>query len=317
MKNALVFGGTGFIGSHVVEQLILAGYAVTTPVRSTSDTAFLAGIGSRLVSIDFSDDVALRDCLQGQVLVFNCIANTAVHQSLERHRAVDVVLTKRLTEAAAKAGVHRFVQLSTVQVYGFSRPPIAVDEDFPCAPAHNYCRVALEREQVVRAVAHDAGMELVILRPVNTMGRRDSSMQAIFAGHRQGVVVIFGDGRNRWSWIDTRDVGRAMVWLGELAGAAGNTYLVKAGDTDWREIQRALDSARGQSSRLLAVPRAVAKPIAALLEAIVPYSKNLSITRFAVDVMSSQTLFDDSRIRATGYRTIYPLQEMIDECVRR
>lgn len=202
-----------------------------------------------------------------------------------------------------------------MQVYGFSRPPTPIDENYPSDPKYDFTQVALEREAAVQEIADKTGIELVVLRPVNTMGKRDSSMRAIFDGHKKGIVAVFGTGENRWSCIDTRDVGRAMAWLGELPEAAGNTYLVSGYETTWMAVKNALDDARYSTSRLIRIPAGAGKFFARVLEKLLPYSVNLPLVPFAVEVMSGQTLFDDRKIRATGFRPKYNLQETIEECV--
>lgn len=313
--NAVVFGATGFIGSHVAEQLIHAGHIVTAVTRQGSRTEFLQQLGANVVAIDFAEDAAIEAAIKGDDIVYCCLASPKMHQSLEAHRAIDVVLTRRVIEAAARAGAKRFLQLSTVQVYGFSRPPTPIDENHPSDPKYHFTQIALEREAAVQEVADKSGIELVVLRPVNTMGRRDSSMAAIFDGHNKGIVVVFGTGENRWSCIDARDVGRAMAWLGEQPAAAGNTYLVSGYETTWVAIKKALDQARGSTSKLIRIPAGVGKFIGGVLERLLPYSVDVPLVPFAVEVMSGQTLFDGSKIKATGFRAKYQLQETITECV--
>src|SRR5690554_679233 len=309
--EVIVFGASGFIGSHVCEQLILAGYAVTGVVRSSSNTVFLQSIGVMIKAIDFSSDVALNEVIDGHELVYNCLASVKLHQSLNVRRMVDVELTERVIQAAAVAKAKRFVQLSTVQVYGFSRPPEPIDEDHPCEAIYAFNRVAQEREAIVKKVADKTGIELVIARPVNTIGARDSTMGKVFGLHKKGHMVVFGNGENKFSCVDTRDLGRAMVLLGESPQAAGNTYLIRGFDTSWKEIKTALDNTRKSHSKLICIPSKFAKKVAGLLEKIIPYRFDLQLTPFSVSVMSEQTLFDDKKIRALGCVPRYGLIETI------
>lgn len=309
----IVFGASGFIGSHVVEQLLLNDQEVTAVVRAGSKTDFLQALGANICEIDFENDEQLLSAMKGHELVYNCLANPRMHQSLNEHRKVEVELTGKVLSAACEAGAQRFVQLSTVQVYGFARPPIPVDENHPCEATYVFNQVAQEREARIKEIAKNNDIELVIARPVNTFGKRDGSTSQIFKGHRQGVMVVFGNGENRFSCIDTRDVGRAMVWLGNLPNAAGNTYLISGYETSWSEVKEALDKHLGKPAKFIRVPVFLAKAIAYTLEKLTPYSKDLSLVPFSVSVMSTQTLFDDSKIRATGFTPLYAsIEETID-----
>lgn len=314
--EVIVFGASGFIGSHVCEQLVLAGYAVTGVVRKSSNTVFLQSIGVMVKAIDFSSDMALSKVIDGHELVYNCLASVKLHQSLSVRRVVDVQLTERVIQAAAAAKAKRFIQLSTVQVYGFSRLPEPIDESHPCEATYAFNRVAQEREAIVKKVADKTAIELVIVRPVNTIGARDSIMGKVFGLHKKGLMVVFGNGENKFSCVDTRDLGRAMALLGESPQAAGNTYLISGYETSWKEIKQTLDTVRKTKSRLLCIPVGVGMKVAAVLEKITPYYFNLQLTPFSVSVMSTQTVFDDRRIRALGFVPRYDVVDTIQNSLQ-
>lgn len=311
--KAAVLGATGFIGSHVCEQLLLAGHSVTAVVRPTSDTSLLKRIGANICITDFRTDAAIIDAIRGHDTVCNCMASVRLHLPIASHRAVDVHLTQQIVKAAAQAGIKRLVQLSTVQVYGFQRPPIPIDEEYPCHASYAFNLVAQEREAAVRQAAENTEMELVIARPVNTFGRRDRTLAEIVNVHSKGFFVVFGNARNRFSCIDTRDLGRAMVLLAEAEQLTHTTYLISGCDTTWREVRAALDRHTGRQSRLVCIPAGAGKAIAGMLEKITPFCCHLQITPFAVSVMSSQTLFDDQRIRQLGFAPRYDIFSTIGD----
>lgn len=226
------------------------------------------------------------------------------------------MLTERLVKVAARAGVRRFVQLSTVQVYGFERPPLPIDEAWSCHASYPFNLVAQQREAAVRAAVADSGMELAVARPVNTFGRRDKTLADILQLHRKGYMVVFGDGNNAFSCIDTRDLGRAMVLLGQTPKLAHDTYLISGCDTSWRELKQTLDRYTGRRARLLCIPARWAKSLARVAAAVTPWSVDLKLTPFAVAVMSTQTLFDDRRIRSLGFQPRYGVADMVADFLR-
>lgn len=310
--KSIVFGASGFIGSHLVEQLQLSGQEVTAVVRAGANTDFLSSINVSIVEVDFSQHAEIVQAIAGHSHVYNCLANPKMHQSLDDHRQVEVILTQQVMHAACDAKAIRFIQLSTVQVYGFSRPPTPIDENYKGEATYIFNQVAQEREAAVKKIAEQRDIELVIARPVNTMSKRDKTTQQLFKAHRQGIMVAFGNGQNRFSCVDTRDVGRAMLWLGGLPEATGKTYLISGYDTSWEEMKRSLDSQHGKQAKFIRIPAIVAKAIASVLETLTPFSKDLSLVPFAVAVMSTQTLFDDSKIRSTGFT---PLYQTIDDTI--
>jgi dihydroflavonol-4-reductase len=307
MNTAMVFGASGFIGSHVVEQLLLAGIAVTAAVRAQSNTTFLRSTSATITTLDFTDDTALVNAIKGHDVVYNCMAEPRIHQSLANMRKVEIDLTRKVVQAAAAAGVKRFVQLSTIQVYGFSRPPVAINETYSINPIYTFSQVTAEREQMVIAECQRLQMDYVMVRPVNAIGQRDQQFLPIIKAHQQGVFLIVGD-NPRFSCIDVRDIGRAMVMLGKLPQAANQTYLVKGYDTSWRELKQALDKKTGKAAKEIHLPKKLAHFFGWLGDQL-PFRFDVSFTRFSVAVISTDTLFDDSKIRAAGFTPRYSLDE--------
>jgi nucleoside-diphosphate-sugar epimerase len=304
--KAIVFGATGFIGSHVVEQLVLAGHDVTAVVRPTSKTAFLQSLNIPVLTADFSDTDQLARRIQGHHVVYNCTANVKFHLSMEDHRAVEVHLTRRLVEAAARAGARRFVQLSTIKAYGCDLPAKPVDESYPCKPEFQFEKVSLEREEVVREAAARAGLDYAILRPSGTIGSRDTSFFSfLYKAHRGGSFPMIGDGTARMSLVDTRDIGRAMVWLGEASGASRDVFLLRAFEASWIDLKEAIDRVRGVTAKVRRLPPGLAMGIARFLEWVTPYGGNPWLTRLAVRSMTANALFDDTKIRRAGFATVH------------
>lgn len=312
-KRAIVFGGSGFIGSHVTEQLILAGHDVCVVVRSGSDTRFLQSISAKTQEIDFGCQQQITDVIVGHDIVYCCLANPKHHQSMEGLREVEVRLSAKILESAIAASAKRFMLLSTVMVYGFSRPARAIDESYPPKPTYTFNRVALEREETLKAIAGKNNIELVILRPSNTIGKRDFQMAQLFSSYRQGFFPIFGREEILFSGIDTRDIGRAMVFLAGLAEASNQTYLVKGFDTSWLKLKTTLDKINGKNPKIIKLPVALLKVFGFLCEKLLPYSSEPQLSRFSVAVMSTHTLFDTKKIADAGFTSHYSLEDALKD----
>lgn len=305
-----MFGASGYIGSHVVEQLLAAGHAVTAVIRASSDRRFLDTTQATVTIIDFNNDTVLREVIVGHDVVYNCLAEPKIHNDEKKMRIVEIDLTRRVLHAAAAAAAKRFVQLSTIQVYGFNRPADPIDETYPLKPTYAFNRVCAERETMVLDEAKALGLALVILRPVNVLGARDPQFVAVTKAHRQGIFMMIGDGV-RFSGIDARDAGRAMVFLGESPLEKNAVYLVRGFDTSWLEIKQKLDKLRGHAAKIIRLPKPLAWLIAVIGDAM-PYSANPPLTRFSVSVLSTHTLFDDRKIRQKGFVPSYTLDDALD-----
>lgn len=306
-----VFGGTGFIGSHVVEQLLAAGLKPLCPVREGSDRSSLQSLPANTVTCDFSDS-ALASIMQDSDVVINCIAASAMAQSPARQRQVDVVLTGRLLQQAQKAGVNRFIQLSTVQVYGFSRPSTAIDENHPVCGDYAFNRIAIEREHHLLQLAAGSDTELLLLRPANAFGARDRNLDEMISLHRRGWFLCISR-QAVFSAVHAGDIGRAMAFLAQAVKPQYRCYLLESSQLNWPQLKQALDAASGRKTRLLYLPARLMLALAWLCEALTPTGHQAVLDRFAVKVLSTQTLFDGSRLRQEGFDTVYPLQDALTD----
>ena len=316
--KTIVFGASGYLGSHVAEQLCLAGHEVTCIVRINSNTTFLESLPVAIVRSDFCNTADFAKLIDTDTVVLNCLAETRMHLSDDERRVVECQLTSSLFSVAAKVGAKRFVQLSTVMAYGFERPEYAIDEAYPVKPKYSYSRIACEREQSLIDLHQSGGTELLILRPSNTFGKRDSSALPIFlASHEKGIFSAIGGGNWKFSCMDARDTGRAMVHLVDLAIKLEKPelFLVKGYDTTWLELKSALDEILERRTKLFSFPKPLAKLIGSFMELASPLGGNPPLTRFNVDLLSTHTLFNDEKIRATGFRAKYDLMETLQNAL--
>ena len=316
--KTIVFGGTGYLGSHVAEQLSLAGHDVTCIVRGKSNTAFLESLPVAIVRSDFCNTADFAKLIDTDTVVLNCLAETRMHLSDDERRVVECKLTSSLFSVAANAGAKRFVQLSTVMAYGFERPEYAINEAYAVKPKYSYSRIACEREQVLVGLHQSGGTELLILRPSNTFGKRDSSALPIFlASHEKGMFAAIGGGNWKFSCMDARDTGRAMVHLIDVPIEVNKPelFLVTGYETNWLEVKFALDEILERSTKLFSLPKPLAKLFGRVMELLYPFGGNPPLTRFNVDLLSTHTLFNDDKIRATGFKAKYDLMATLRDAL--
>src|SRR4030043_955488 len=134
--KALVTGGTGCVGSALVERLIERGYGVRALVRKTSDLSHLKTTGAELVFGDVQDYESLPPAVNGVDIVFHAAAKvTPGWGTWEEFERTIVTGTQNLLEASVKARVPRFLQVSSYTVYEPScrKSEAPVDESTPCS----------------------------------------------------------------------------------------------------------------------------------------------------------------------------------------
>jgi nucleoside-diphosphate-sugar epimerase len=311
-KRVVVFGGSGFIGSHVVEQFVLADYEVVSPLRPTSGDRFLKTLSCQRITVDFAKPESYAAIINAGDIVCNCIATTDRGASQSTREAVEIDLSKTLYDLSADAGASQFIQLSTVMVYGFGRPSIAIDESFVPQPEYLYGQIALKREQALEESARRSDLPLYIVRPTNTLGARDHELIPNFLRKGQLMVPKIGNKDWRYSAIDTRDIGRGFVFLSQSKAAPGH-YLLKGFDCSWQEFSDAMASIYGIAAKRPYIPKTVLMFLARVIELITARDKTPALTPFAVAVISNDTLFDDTKIRTLGFTPKYDLPAAIED----
>lgn len=314
--NIFLFGATGFLGSHVAEQLILGGFQPTCIVRAGSNTQFLQQIHAKVLSFNFDDLTGLKDIIMADSIVINCIADTRTHASYEQKKPVEIDLTKSLFQIASIKKAKRFIQLSTVMVHGFSRPPTSINEEYPTTPSFIYNQIAIDRENTLLSEAKNSNTALIILRPSNVIGKRDTSFLPSFVmAHKFKLFPALDGGNHHFSCIDARDVGRGITHLLSTPVNQPEIFLTKGYDLTWLALKTSLDNYFGRSSFVFNLPKGMTKFFAALFEKLYPYGSSPPLTRFDVAVLSTDTLFDDTKIRTSGFVPKYTIEDSIKSTI--
>lgn len=248
-RRALVLGGSGFIGRHVCEQLVRAGWQVTVPTRRLAAAQALWPLpGLELVEADVHDPAALQRLLPGHGAVVNLVA--ILHGQAADFERVHVALPAQLARACTASGVRRLVHVS------------ALGAD-PAGPSH-YQRSKGRGEAVLQA---EAGLALTLLRPSVVFGAEDRFLN-LFARLQRWLPVLAlagADARFQPVWVE--DVARAVIACLHDPHSAGRTYEL-TGPEVWTlaELVRLAGRLSGHPRPLLPLPRGLGRLQAALME---------------------------------------------------
>lgn len=166
--TALVTGGTGFIGAHLVRTLHEHGQTVRTCGRRPRPATLPQAVDYR--QADLIGAEPLDALVDGVEVVYHVAGAASSTSTPEQMEAVNVAGTEQLLQAALAAGVRRVVHVSTSSVYGKEVAlPQPVSEDAECHPGAGYAASKWRAEQVAWEYA-DKGLPLVVLRPVTVYG---------------------------------------------------------------------------------------------------------------------------------------------------
>jgi dihydroflavonol-4-reductase len=267
--DALVTGGTGFVGANLVRELIRDGHTVRVLARPGSDRRALEGCRAELVDGDLLDAASVRRAVAGARHVYHAAADYRLWAPDPRvlYRA-NVDGTRHLLEAAAEAGAERIVYTSTVGAVGIPKDGTPGDEATPVSladmvGAYKASKFLAERvadEWVAR------GAPVVIVNPSAPIGPWD--VRPTPTGQ---MIVDFLDGKMIGS-IDTglnvvhvRDVARGHI-LAAQKGRVGERYILGHRNLSLLEIFRMLSTLTGVPAPRFRVPYAVAWTAAAVME---------------------------------------------------
>jgi nucleoside-diphosphate-sugar epimerase len=269
----LVTGGTGFVGSHLVEKLVQRGHRVRLLIRRTSSLRWLEGVPVEYAYGDVRDKASVAGACVGVQSVFHFGGVTRAHVAGEFNQA-NAVGTRHLAEALAERGIPGgfFVYCSSMAAGG---PAVAVERDpnpirtesDPPTPITPYGRSKLEGEIALREVADTQGrFRHVILRPPAVYGPRDQATLLLFRLIKQGFFPVPRARVNRLSLIYVDDLVDAAVRAAEI-GAHGTYYVSDGGIYTFQEVgQRAVELMDVQV-RTFHVPQELALLFAGLAEA--------------------------------------------------
>jgi UDP-glucose 4-epimerase len=239
---ALVTGGAGFIGSHLVEGLAARG----VPVRVLDDfntglRENLAGVrpAPEIIAGDVGDAATVSRAVQGASAVFHLAALASVQKSVEApaetHRVCDLG-SLQVLDAARRAGVRRVVYAGSSSAYGIPAGDVQTEDD-PVAPLSPYAAAKLAGEMYAQAFATTYGLETVRLRFFNIFGprqRADSPYSGVIALFVAALTAgrsptIYGDGLQSRDFTYVTDVVQALLRAAEVPGISGRVYNIGTG----------------------------------------------------------------------------------------
>jgi nucleoside-diphosphate-sugar epimerase len=266
MLNTVVTGGTGLVGSHVITRLCAAGYEVRAMVREDSGAALVESLGATAVRGSVEDETCWSTIGAVDAIV-HAAALVTQQKSWSSFQAVNVQGTKNAAEAAARCGA-RLVHMSSVSVYGRRTPqrPHAVDEAAEWRPLRDtdyYARSKRKAEEAVQAVAQDAGLSWVTLRPCVIYGERDRVfLPRIVRALSSGFAPIVGRGDNVLSVVYAGNVAEAVLAALETDRADGPFNVANDGAITQRGFFTAVAHAMRRDVRFVRIPKAIASGLA-------------------------------------------------------
>jgi nucleoside-diphosphate-sugar epimerase len=299
--KVLVTGGSGFLGSHVAEQLSSAGHSVVALVRKSSNRKFLSTLKNvELAEGSVEDRASIDRAMRGVDAVVHSAGLVKAKTEAEFFDCNTQGTVNLLDSAIANApNLRRFVHVSSLEACGPSLDgkPVPIDQEHPVT-AYGRSKLAAEKEVVSRKEK----LPTVVIRPAAIYGPRDVEIFEAFKAASMRQYPVMGDGSMLGSYTYGPDCARACIRAIEADIASGSIYFVDDGEAlpMSRAMGELLPEALGKAPLLrFGVPFPLLRLASFGVEAYGKVSgKAVMLTREKVKMLSHHWVCDSSKTRS-------------------
>ncbi|MGC9323819.1 MAG: NAD-dependent epimerase/dehydratase family protein [Desulfomonilia bacterium] len=303
----LVTGAAGFMGSHLVEYLAQQGVRVRATARPRKDTSFFDRLGVEFVGADLTQPDTLPRLFERDVdRVFHLGAICNFSTPYKTLYPTNVKGVEHITALALQKKVKRYVHVGSTSVYGpYTGSPFR--EDHPRDPQDDYGRSKRDGEAIVWQRIKE-GLPAIVTRPCTVYGPRCTDGAGKAFSRPTAITAIPGSGGQLLSNIRAEDVAAAVVHLSLLDDAVGQAYNIA--EDSYPTVKEALTLAAKAFNRKppkMHLPLGLVRSVALIdgffsrLRGKVP-----DLEYDAVRYLYDDYVVDNTRLKATGYRLLYP-----------
>jgi dihydroflavonol-4-reductase len=262
--KAFITGGTGFIGSHLVDRLLAeGGHDIRCLVRSKEK--WLTGKNYHRVVADLNDLPEITRAMEGTDVLIHS-AGVVKARDNRTFRLVNVEATENLLRIALKLHIPKIVILSSQAAAGpsFGKP---VDETMPMMPVSRYGESKKQMEEMIAAVA-GSGSSVSILRPSSVYGPREEDIYTMFKIASKGIFPIVGSGEGKPISLAHVDdiVDGTLLATRTLHAGVDTWFLASERGYSWHEIAEATSLAFGRKLTKINIPETLVKQAGSLVE---------------------------------------------------
>ena len=322
--KALVTGGTGFIGSHLVGTLIEKDYRVRCLVRKTSDVSRLEKLGVEVAHGDMLDADSLTRATMGVDVVYHLVGvgdiSAVSPKAYQDYRQINVLGTKNLLDACLSSGVGRLVHFSSLAAMGLVKRDI-IDEKTPCNPRGPYERSKYESEMVVLQYWEKEGLPATIIRPPMAYGPGGVKSEVLRMCRmiRKHIFPIIGSGNVRMGMVHVDNLVQGAILAGENGKSTGEIYIITdARSYSLNEVVQTIAAELKVRNPAIHMPIPLAKAGVGLLEML---SKVLRFTPpfslWRLETVTTDRVYSIAKAQSElGYKPQVSLKEGISSTIK-
>ena len=314
--KTLVTGGTGFIGSPVVDRLLAEGHVVRLFSRKLKIPERLQGRNVEAYQGDLENAASLIKAMEGVDTLYH-IGEIKNITKLAAEK--NVKLVEQIAEHVTATGVKRFVFVSSITVAGIPSSLPATEETEPAiALQDQYTAYKRRCEEIIREKTE--GCEYAVIRPAPVYGPGSRYLgRMVSAIEILGPIGLpfIGEAKNLAPLIQVRDLAAAICRAGTVPAAAGQTFNITDGlSHSWFDFFLAVSEALGKKLRIVPLPSLLLKLMGAPIELFSGFfGINLDPIHY-VDYFSKDLLFDNAKAKALlDWHPTYSLPDGVREMV--
>ncbi|MBD3252188.1 NAD-dependent epimerase/dehydratase family protein [Candidatus Pacearchaeota archaeon] len=330
MKKTLVTGATGFIGSHLVEELIKRGGKEKIRCLVLKKDPILKDINEKGINLlrkrgveiffgDLLDSKSLEEATKDVNKVFHLAAiSRPMDIPKKLYYETNVAGTRNLLESCKKNNVKKFIYVSSMSGFGFSRNGEIINEKSPKFPVTDYGDSKKQGERLVHSFCKRESINFVIIRPPMVFGPRDYQFLKLFKAINTGFFPLLNKGSAKFEFCYVKNLIKGII-LGDEYGRNSEDYNITDGYTyTIREVVYEISKALNINLVPIIIPVSYAKSIAFMFE--IPYKIIGRKPPFGVGTaswMSNNNIRDISKAKKEiNYKREIPLKKSISETVK-
>ncbi len=315
---AVVTGGNGFVGSHLVDLLLEQKFKVKCIVRESSNLRWLNGKEVEIVKCGLFNKEELKKVLTDADYLFH-VAGIVKAKHWQDYLDGNVTTTKNLLEVLVEVnpGIRKVVIISSQTACGPSTDGVPCSEQTEPHPITRYGKSKLEQEKLAHTFMDM--LPIAIVRPPAVYGERDTEIYLFFKTFKSGLMSMIGFDKKVVSIINVHDLVRGIYLAGISENSKGETYFISSEEYyDWIKIGNATAKALNKKAIRIRLPHFVVYGVAAIAQFIAMFSSKAATFNLekARDFVQKYWICDTGKAkRELGYSQEISLEEGIKQTI--
>ncbi len=319
-ERVLITGASGFVGYHLIEAALKAGFEVHGAIRKSSDVSHLSGLDIQYVYPDYNNAESLQKELEtGQYSYIIHSAGVTRAKNEAEYNKINAAYTRNLAQAAQHASIplSKFVFISSLAAMGptFYEDINPITELSKAEPVTNYGRSKLLAEQYLAEIKE---LPLIVLRPTAVYGPREKDIYIMFKTLKSGLEPYIGTKGQRLSFIYAKDL--ANVAMKALVNPGNHVaYNISDGNSYERyELADLTKKILGKKTLKFHVPLGMVKALSGILELTSPKDKTpvLNSEKLAELTAENWNCSIEKLKKDMGYVPAYDLERGLEETLK-